>query len=214
MNDRKFTAIDRILISLDEAFRTMNSAPTRESRPYPANDIEETELSAPEKAHAAGLMRVNHAGEIAAQGLYHGHAVVARSADVKGQMQEAANEERDHLAWCEKRLNELGSSPSALRPIWYGGAFVMGAASGIVGDKWSLGFIEETERQVADHLNSHLQRLPENDRRSRKVVTQMRDEEEVHGANAHAAGAATLPAPITDAMRLIAKIMTKTAYRW
>ena len=129
-------------------------------------------------------------------------------------MRESANEELDHLAWCEKRIDELGASPSTLRPIWYGGAFAMGAASGIFGDKWSLGFIEETERQVSAHLSSHLDQLPENDHRSRKIVTQMRDEEEAHGAKAHAAGAAALPAPMTDAMRAIAKIMTTIAYRW
>jgi len=214
MDDRQFTAIDRFLIGLDEAVRTVNSAPARASRPYPAEDVDETELSQQEKTHAAGLMRVNHAGEIAAQGLYQGHAAVARDPDIEAQLQEAADEELDHLAWCEKRLDELGSSPSVLRPIWYGGAFAMGAASGIFGDKWSLGFIEETERQVAAHLSSHLDRLPENDHRSRKIVTQMRAEEEAHGAKANAAGAAALPAPITDAMRAIAKIMTRTAYRW
>lgn len=214
MDDRHFTAIDRFLIGLDEAVRTMNSAPVRASRPYPAKAVEEAQLSEPEKRHAAGLMRVNHAGEVAAQGLYQGHAAVARDPAIEAHMRESADEELDHLAWCEKRLDELGSSPSALRPIWYGGAFAMGAASGILGDKWSLGFIEETERQVAAHLGSHLDRLPENDHRSRKIVAQMRDEEEAHGAKANAAGAAALPAPITDAMRAISKIMTSMAYRW
>ncbi len=214
MNDRQFTAIDRFLIRLDEAVRTINTSPARGSRPYPAEDVDEIVLSGQEKTHAANLMRVNHAGEIAAQGLYQGHAVVARDPNIEAQMRESADEELDHLAWCEKRLDELGSSPSRLRPIWYGGAFAMGVASGILGDKWSLGFIEETERQVSDHLSSHLNQLPENDHRSRKIVRQMRDEEEAHGAKAHAAGAAALPAPITNAMRAIAKIMTTVAYRW
>lgn len=214
MDDRQFTAIDRFLIRLDEAVRTINSAPARGSRPYPARDVDETALSEQEKTHAASLMRVNHAGEVAAQGLYQGHAAVARDPDIEAQLREAADEELDHLAWCEKRLDELESSPSALRPIWYGGAFAMGAASGILGDKWSLGFIEATERQVSAHLSSHLDQLPENDHRSRKIVAQMRDEEDAHGAKANAAGAAALPAPITDAMRAIAKIMTTTAYRW
>jgi ubiquinone biosynthesis monooxygenase Coq7 len=214
MDDRQFTAIDRFLIGLDEAFRTINSSPARGSRPYPAEDVDETPMNEREKTHAASLMRVNHAGEVAAQGLYQGHAAVARNPNIEAQMRESANEELDHLAWCEKRIDELGASPSTLRPIWYGGAFAMGAASGIFGDKWSLGFIEETERQVSTHLSSHLDQLPENDHRSRKIVTQMRDEEEAHGAKAHAAGAAALPAPMTDAMRAIAKIMTTIAYRW
>ncbi|MBT5220390.1 MAG: 2-polyprenyl-3-methyl-6-methoxy-1,4-benzoquinone monooxygenase [Woeseia sp.] len=214
MDDRQFTAIDRFLIGLDEAVRTINSSPARGSRPYPAEDVDETAMNEREKTHAASLMRVNHAGEVAAQGLYQGHASVARDPNIEAQMRKSADEELDHLAWCEKRIDELGSSPSTLRPIWYGGAFAMGAASGIFGDKWSLGFIEETERQVSAHLSSHLDQLPKNDHRSRKIVTQMRDEEEAHGAKAHAAGAAALPAPMTDAMRAIAKIMTTIAYRW
>jgi len=213
MEDRQFTALDRLLAGVDHALRTLNSAPTRIARPNPAGDIEEAALTDDEKTHAAGLMRVNHAGEIAAQGLYQGHAAFARDPSIEAQMNEAADEELDHLAWCEQRLQELKSAPSALRPIWYGGAFAMGAASSALGDKWSLGFIEETERQVSDHLTSHLGRLPENDLRSRAIVTQMRDEEEVHGANAKEAGAAPLPGPIRGLMRTVAKIMTRTAYR-
>ena len=213
MEDRQFTALDRLLAGVDHALRTLNSAPARVARPNPAGDIEEVTLTEDEKTHAAGLMRVNHAGEIAAQGLYQGHAAFARDALIEEQMNEAADEELDHLAWCEQRLHELDSGPSALRPLWYGGAFAMGAASSALGDKWSLGFIEETERQVAEHLSSHLGRLPENDLRSRAIVTQMRDEEEVHGANANAAGAAPLPGPVRGLMRSVAKIMTRTAYR-
>ncbi len=157
-------------------------------------------------------MRVNHAGEIAAQGLYQGHATVARNPEIEMQMKAAADEELDHLGWCEERLGELGSGPSRLRSVWYGGAWMMGAASGVLGDKWSLGFIEETERQVSEHLSGHLDRLPENDAKSRAIVTQMRDEEEQHGANARAAGAVKLPAPLRRLMRLTAKMMTTTAY--
>ncbi len=127
-------------------------------------------------------------------------------------MQAAADEELDHLGWCEERLGELGSGPSKLRPVWYAGAWVMGAASGVLGDKWSLGFIQETERQVSEHLSGHLDRLPENDAKSRAIVEQMRDEEERHGANAREAGAAELPAPVRGLMRLTAKVMTNTAY--
>lgn len=213
MEDRQFTPLDRLIGSIDYALRTVSSSPTRAARPNPAADIEDTSLTADEKAHAAGLMRVNHAGEIAAQGLYQGHAAVARDPSIEEQMKDAADEELDHLAWCEQRLTELESGPSILRPFWYGGAFVMGAASGVLGDKWSLGFIEETERQVSEHLTGHLDRLPENDLRSRAIVTQMRDEEEEHGANASKAGAAPLPAPVRGLMRAVAKLMTRTAYR-
>jgi ubiquinone biosynthesis monooxygenase Coq7 len=158
-------------------------------------------------------MRINHAGEIAAQGLYQGHAAVARDPSIEAQMNEAAQEELDHLAWCETRLSELGSTPSMLRPAWYAGSFVIGAASGILGDKWSLGFIEETERQVSDHLGDHLKGLPEDDRRSRAIVAQMREEEEAHGANAADAGAAALPAPVRGLMQIVAGVMKRLAYR-
>jgi ubiquinone biosynthesis monooxygenase Coq7 len=158
-------------------------------------------------------MRVNHAGEVAAQALYQGHAAVARDRDIEAQMQRAADEEFDHLAWCEERIHELGEDVSRLSPFWYAGAFAIGAASGILGDKWSLGFIAETERQVCAHLDEHLDGLPEEDQRSRAIVTQMRDEEEEHGENAISAGAAELPLPVKRLMTLTAKFMTKTAYR-
>jgi len=213
MDDRQFSPLDRILAGVDYALRTVNSAPTRAARPNPSSGIEETSLSDDEKKHAAGLMRVNHAGEIAAQGLYQGHAAVARDPATEEQMKNAADEELDHLAWCEQRLSELDSGPSVLRPIWYVGAFTIGAASGVLGDRWSLGFIEETERQVSEHLTGHLGKLPENDLRSRAIVTQMRDEEEEHGANAKEAGAMPLPPPVRKLMRAVATVMTRTAYR-
>ena len=212
MEERQFSPLDRFLSGIGTAIRAATSAPTRASRPNPATDVPETTLSASEKSHAAGLMRVNHAGEIAAQGLYQGHAAVARDPGIEQQMQQAADEELDHLGWCEERLAELGSGPSNLRPVWYAGAWVMGAASGVFGDKWSLGFIEETERQVSKHLTRHLERLPENDAKSRAIVEQMRDEEELHGANARDAGAAELPRPVRRLMKLTAKVMTNTAY--
>ena len=158
-------------------------------------------------------MRVNHAGEIAAQALYQGHATVARDKTIEQQMQHAADEEFDHLAWCEQRLEELGESPSKLAPVWYAGAFAIGAASGILGDRWSLGFIAETERQVCAHLESHLDGLPEEDVKSRAIVETMRDEEQEHGENAINAGAAELPEMVKKLMQLTAKVMTKTAYR-
>jgi 3-demethoxyubiquinol 3-hydroxylase len=212
MEKRQLSPLDQFLSGIGSALLAATSAPTRASRANPATDVPETNLSTDEKSHSAGLMRVNHAGEIAAQGLYQGHAAVARNPGIEQQMQAAADEELDHLGWCEERLGELGSSPSNLRPVWYAGAWVMGAASGVLGDKWSLGFIEETERQVSAHLTGHLDRLPENDAKSRAIVRQMRDEEERHGANARMAGAVELPGPVRELMRLTAKVMTGTAY--
>ena len=212
MNERQLTAVDRLLAGVDSFLKAVTAAPTHVARENPAKNVDDKPMSASEISHAAGLMRVNHAGEMAAQGLYQGHAAVARDPDIEGQMQRAAEEELDHLAWCEERLKELGSAPSRLSPVWYGGAFVMGAASGILGDRWSLGFIEETERQVVQHLSGHLDRLPAEDAQSRAIVHQMRDEEALHGANAKNAGAAELPAHIRRMMRLTAKIMTRTAY--
>ena len=212
MRDRTLTPIDRLLAGLDNALRTVAASAGQPARPNPADDIAEAELSDEQRAHAAGLMRVNHAGEIAAQGLYQGHAAVARNNAHQAQMQHAADEEHDHLAWCEQRLTELGARPSRLSPLWYAGSFAIGAASGILGDRWSLGFIAETESQVCDHLTSHLERLPDEDARSRAIVSQMREEEAEHGANARAAGAAELPAPVHGLMRLTAGFMTRSAY--
>jgi len=213
MQKRQLTPLDRLLAGANNALRTIAAPAGRPARKNPAADITETDLSDKQKTHSAGLMRVNHAGEIAAQALYQGHAIVARDPNIEQQMQRAANEEFDHLAWCEQRLTELNSKPSVLSPIWYSGAFAIGAASGILGDKWSLGFIAETEKQVCAHLDSHLERLPDDDGKSRAIVKKMRDEEEEHGENAIQAGAAELPAPLQRLMRLTAKVMTNTAYR-
>jgi len=212
MQARRLTPLDRLLASANNALRTVAAPAGRSARPNPAEGIDENELTDDEKRHAAGLMRVNHAGEVAAQALYQGHAAVARDTTVESQMQRAADEEFDHLAWCEQRINELGHDVSRLSPFWYAGAFVIGAASGVLGDKWSLGFIAETERQVCAHLDSHLESLPEQDTRSRAIVTTMRDEEEEHGDNAVEAGAADLPRPIKRLMRMTARVMTRTAY--
>jgi ubiquinone biosynthesis monooxygenase Coq7 len=212
MRSRELTPIDRLLAGVDNALRTVAAPAGRTARHSPANAINAAELSANEKAHAAGLMRVNHSGEVAAQGLYQGHAAVASDTAIKAQMQRAADEEFDHLSWCEQRLTELGAGPSRLSPVWYAGAFAIGAASGALGDRWSLGFIAETERQVCDHLTSHLDDLPIDDGKSRAVVEKMRDEEQEHGENAKNAGAAVLPPIARRLMRLTAKVMTKTAY--
>ena len=213
MRDRLLTPLDRLLAGAGNALRTVATPAGKPTRKNPAADIPDAELSAAQKTHAAGLMRVNHAGEVAAQGLYQGHATVARDPRHEMQMQRAAAEEFDHLAWCEQRLAELDAEPSRLSPIWYLGAFAIGAASGALGDKWSLGFIAETEQQVCDHLDSHLDRLPNEDARSRAIVRQMRDEEAEHGDNARNAGAAELPEPVRRLMQLTAKVMTSTAYR-
>ena len=213
MHERHLTPLDRFLAGLNDALKTVAAPVDRATRENPAANIEDAELDASAKAHAAGLMRVNHAGEIAAQGLYQGHAAVAREEHVSEQMRQSAEEEYDHLAWCEQRLDELDSRPSKLNPFWYAGSFAIGAASGLLGDKWSLGFIKETERQVCEHLSSHLQRLPDEDARSRAIVARMRDEEQEHGDKAAAAGAAELPRPVKDLMRLTSKVMTSTAYR-
>jgi ubiquinone biosynthesis monooxygenase Coq7 len=212
MRTRQLTPLDKLLAGAGNALRTVAAPAGRSARQSPADTVEGGQLSAKEKAHAAGLMRVNHSGEVAAQGLYQGHATVARDPDIEAQMQHAADEEFDHLAWCEQRLTELGSDTSRLSPIWYAGAFAIGAASGTLGDRWSLGFIAETERQVCNHLSSHLGTLPGDDTKSRAVVEQMRDEEQEHGENAIDAGAAELPPPVRHLMQLTAKIMTKTAY--
>jgi ubiquinone biosynthesis monooxygenase Coq7 len=212
MNTRRLTPLDRLLASANNALRTVAAPAGDASRPYPAADIVDAELDETERRHAAGLMRVNHAGEVAAQALYQGHAAVARDNAVEIQIKEAAVEEFDHLAWCERRLQELGETPSRLAPIWYAGSFLIGAASGMLGDRWSLGFIAETEKQVCEHLDSHLDGLPQDDRRSRAVVSQMREEEAEHGEHARAAGAAELPLPVRRLMRMTARVMTRSAY--
>jgi ubiquinone biosynthesis monooxygenase Coq7 len=212
MENRQLTPLDKVLSGVDTALRTVFANTPHTARPNPAADVADATMNDTQRMHSAGLMRVNHAGEVAAQGLYQGHAAVARDAAIEKQMTDAANEELDHLGWCEQRLQELGSGPSRLSPVWYSGAFVIGAASGILGDKWSLGFIEETERQVADHLTHHLNRLPPADEKSRAIVKQMRDEEQQHGANARDAGAAPLPAAVRRMMQASAKLMTGSAY--
>ena len=210
---RQLTPLDRMFTGVSNALRTVAAPAAHHSaRRNPASEIKDGELSREQKSHIAGLMRVNHAGEVAAQGLYQGHAAMARDADIEAQMQRAADEEIDHLAWCEQRLEELGARTSHLSPIWYAGAFAIGAASGVLGDRWSLGCIAETERQVCAHLTTHLDRLPIDDHRSRAIVEKMRDEEEQHGVNAVGAGAAELPAPIRRLMQLTARVMTNTAY--
>jgi len=213
MNERTLTPVDRLLASFNNALKTVATPAGQSARSNPAGDIADAELDEHQKAHAAGLMRVNHSGEVAAQGLYQGHALVARDRRLEGELQRAAAEEFDHLAWCEQRLAELDAKPSRLAPLWYAGSFAIGAASGILGDRYSLGFIAETESQVCEHLESHFESLPDGDNRSQAIIRQMHAEEAEHGAHAEQAGAARLPRPVRDLMRVTALIMTTTAYR-
>jgi ubiquinone biosynthesis monooxygenase Coq7 len=210
---RDFNALDQLVAGLDDALRAIAGRPRTTERANPAATAKTHELSDAERKHAAGLMRVNHAGEIAAQGLYQGQALTAKLDSVRDQMERAALEEEDHLAWCESRLTELGSGPSALAPLWFGGAYAIGALAGAAGDRWSLGFVVETEQQVVEHLESHLEQLPEADEKSRAVVAQMRADEQEHAHLAKRAGATELPAPLKALMRLTAKVMTTTAYK-
>lgn len=214
MNERHYSLLDKVLNEADKLLRHSASASAAARRAYPAAELPPDDgLSADARRHAAGLMRVNHAGEVAAQALYQGQALTARLEDVRSTMEEAAAEEQDHLAWCETRLRELGSQPSLLNPLWYSGSFAIGALAGLAGDRWSLGFLAETEQQVVEHLEKHLGKLPADDQRSREIVRQMRDDEASHRDTARDAGGARLPAPVQSLMRAVSGIMTRTAYR-
>lgn len=212
---RKFEFLDRAILELDKALQTRVGAKKMSQRPTPqpsAKDLNDDLTTDAEKSRAARLMRVNHAGEVAAQALYQGQAFTARLENVREQMQDAAAEEIDHLAWCEDRLKELGAQPSVLNPVWYAGSFAIGALAGLAGDRWSLGFVEETERQVVAHLQEHLDQIPEHDQRTRTIIEQMQADEAQHGDVAKQAGAKPLPEPIKALMSLSSKFMTKTSY--
>ncbi|KAB0628071.1 2-polyprenyl-3-methyl-6-methoxy-1,4-benzoquinone monooxygenase [Acinetobacter gandensis] len=208
---RQFTGVDKLIHSFDQALRSLVPGATAAHRENPAN-IEETQLAVSEARHVAGLMRVNHSGEVCAQALYHGQALTAKLPNVRREMEQAAIEEQDHLAWCEDRLKELDSHTSLLNPVWYGLSFGMGALAGIAGDKYSLGFVAETERQVSLHLEDHIRQLPEQDDRSRKILVQMNEDELHHRDTALNAGGVDLPTPVRIAMTGISKLMTKTSY--
>jgi ubiquinone biosynthesis monooxygenase Coq7 len=201
---------DQLVISADRALKAL-FAPARASRSTPG---EPGAMPADaDRRAAAGMMRVNHAGEIAAQGLYHGQALVARDPAIRALLEKAGREETDHLAWCEQRLRELHDRPSRLDPLWYAGSFAIGVAAGLAGDRISLGFVAETERQVERHLGSHLQQIPAADQRSRAILEQMRSDEQAHGELALKAGGASLPQSVQNLMQATAKVMTTTA-RW
>lgn len=212
-SQRRYSPLDRLLMGVDASLRGQGHADADQSaRAYPAAQQEAPRLSRSEARHAAGLMRVNHAGEVAAQALYLGQAAAARNPATRAHMLAAAGEEQDHLRWCEQRLTELDAAPSRLSPLWYAGAYAIGSVAGAAGDARSLGFVAETERQVSEHLQGHLQKLPERDLRSRSVVQTMRSDEERHGAEATAAGGQQLPAPVRGLMRASARVMTRLAY--
>lgn len=203
---------DAFILQFDKALRTV-FARAGSRRPYPDAGLPDVELSEADKQHAAGLMRINHSGEVCAQALYAGQALTARNPEAQRALLEAADEETEHLAWCEKRLEELGSHKSFLNPLWYAGSFALGACAGALGDRWNLGFLAETERQVEGHLDSHLGLLPEQDAKSRAIVEQMKIDEVKHAETAIAHGGAPLPAPVRSAMQLTSKLLTHVAYR-
>src|SRR5687767_14630401 len=202
--------VDRLIVSFDRGLRTL-FAPAVSVRRVPGDELPEAQLEPQEREHAAALMRVNHTGEICAQALYQGQALTARSNEAQSALELAAQEETEHLAWTERRIEELGGRKSLLNPVWYAGSFAIGAAAGLLGDRWNLGFLAETERQVVAHLEGHLKRLPEEDRKSRAVVESMRTDEARHATSAIGHGAAELPAPAKAFMRLTSKVMTTTS---
>ena len=204
--------IDRLIIGFDRALRTLYG-PALSLRPVPGENLPNLELSAAEKRHAAALMRVNHSGEVCAQALYQGQALTARDDTVRKTLERAAAEEPEHLAWTAQRIDELGGRVSVLNPFFYTGSFAIGALSGLLGDKWNMGFLAETERQVEGHLDGHLEQLPAQDEKSRAIVAQMKEDEARHADTALARGAAELPGPVKQAMRISSRLMTLSTYR-
>ena len=213
MFDRQMTTSDRILAEIERALGTALGSAPAPSRPSPAGHSVDAPRTDAERRHVAGLMRINHVGEVCAQALYSGQAAVARHAATRAQLLEAAAEESDHLAWCAQRLEALDSRPSLLNPLWYAGSFALGAAAALASDRVSLGFVVETERQVEAHLGEHLEKLPAEAAASRAVVAQMKADEARHGASARAAGGIDLPAPVAELMRLASLFMKAVAYR-
>lgn len=211
---RHYSLLDRLITPLDQTLRTLFASHVA-ARPNPAENLPEAPEnadSAQTRRHVAALMRINHSGEVAAQALYQGQAFVSRADATRASLMEAAREETDHLAWCAERIRQLGGRTSVLNPLWYAGSFTIGALAGLAGDRTSLGFVAETERQVVEHLDGHLQRLPAQDVRTRTIIQQMSADEARHGRNAMLAGGAALPKPVRGLMKLTAKVMTRTAY--
>ena len=203
--------IDQVIIGFDNALRTL-AAPAQTFRPIPGNNLPEHELTEAEKKKSIALMRINHVGEICAQALYQGQALTARNHEVQKALTKAAREETEHLAWTERRIAELGGRKSLLNPIWYGGSFAIGLVAGMLGDKWNLGFLAETEHQVEQHLASHLHELPVQDEKSRAIIDQMKTDEACHATMAVSHGGANMPLPVKLAMKASSKVMTETSY--
>ncbi|WP_312954559.1 2-polyprenyl-3-methyl-6-methoxy-1,4-benzoquinone monooxygenase [Pseudomonas songnenensis] len=212
-SQRHYSPADRLLMQADAALRTLLPFSGQPARPSPAVLKNETELSESETRHVAGLMRINHTGEVCAQALYQGQALTARLPQVRQAMEQAADEEIDHLAWCEQRIRQLGSHTSVLNPLFYGLSFGIGASAGLISDRISLGFVAATEDQVCKHLDDHLGQLPTEDEKSRAILEQMREDEAQHSTAAIAAGGLRFPAPIKFGMSLVSKVMTKATYR-
>ena len=209
---RNYSPFDQLILNADTALRTLFGEPVITERPYPADDISDSEFSDQERKNIASLMRVNHSGEVSAQALYQGQALTTKNTAIKEKLQQAALEENDHLDWTKNRINELGSHTSLLNPLWYGGSFAIGAFAGAIGDKWNLGFLAETEHQVVEHLESHLNKLPGGDLRSRAILEQMKIDEAKHATTAIDNGAAELPPPVKKLMAAMSKVMTGTTY--
>lgn len=209
---RNYSLLDQMVMNANKFLQNAFGFVQNNARTNPAVELSEAQMSEQERRHAAGLMRVNHVGEVCAQALYQGQALTTRTTALKKKLEQAANEEKDHLAWCEQRLNELNSRPSYLNPFWYMGSLAIGVMAGLAGDKINLGFLAETERQVEQHLTSHLKKLPQQDHKSRKIVEQMRIDEIQHAQTAEQAGAAQLFPPVKFIMRCMSKVMTTTAY--
>lgn len=212
MTTRELTPVDRLLASADRVLRGISARRQTAARPSPAEGHEEASLSAHEQRHAAGLMRVNHTGELCAQALYEGQALLAREESTRRNLLDAAQEEVDHLVWCEDRLAELGATPSKLNPLFYGVSFALGAATAAIGDRVSLGFVHATEERVASHLRAHLKTLPADDRKSQLILQQMLEDEERHGADALAHGGEEFPKPVKDVMTAASQLMTRSTY--
>ena len=213
MRQRRLSLLDKLITEVDSVMRTVTNRGNSAGRPSPSEGHTDTELSEQERRHVAGLMRVNHTGEVCAQALYQGQALTAKLPTVREEMQQAATEEVDHLVWCEQRLRELGSHTSYLNPAWYGMSFAMGAIAGAIGDKVSLGFVAATEERVCNHLRDHLKQLPDEDRKSQLILQQMLEDEQRHGENALQAGGTDFPRPVKDAMTAVSEVMTRSSYR-
>lgn len=209
---RNLLFADKVIIEIDKALTTLVGTPPSSGRENPSKAIEETTLNNNERRHSIGLMRVNHAGEVSAQALYQGQALTAKLTNVRAAMQQAATEENDHLLWCEQRLQQLEGRTSLLNPLWYAGSFFIGAVAGKIGDKWSLGFVAETEKQVIEHLEEHLNKMSEHDLRSRSILSQMREDERHHQQTAIAAGGTELPWLVRKIMQPMSKVMTRSSY--